>query len=97
LLLSDDLAERFEAVLREENPAFDERRRFLEDCVARLPEKSRRALDMKYGQGTSTEALAKSLSSSVNAARILLCRARRAVGECMERSLRLMRAGGDSA
>lgn len=97
LLLSGDLAERFEKVLLEETPSFDERRRFLDDCMAKLPEKSRRALDLKYRQDKSTEVLAESLASTVNAVRILLCRARQAVGECMERALRRMQAGENSA
>jgi RNA polymerase sigma-70 factor (ECF subfamily) len=86
LVLTDDLSGQVGEQLSAGAGEIDARRAHLAHCVDRLPETSRRALDMKYGRGLAAAKIAEALSVTVNAVRLTLYRARRAIAECLRRS-----------
>lgn len=56
----------------------------LEACVARLDERSRQVLEMRYRQGLSREAMATELSLSPDGVKNLLQRAKQKLRACLE-------------
>lgn len=85
VILTGDLPEKFEEKLASISEELDERRAFLDRCVDRLPDRSRKALEMYYRSSMSTDVIATFIGSTANAVRILLTRARRAIAECLEK------------
>jgi RNA polymerase sigma-70 factor (ECF subfamily) len=65
----------------------------LEICVEELDGRGRQAVDLVYGQGASTAEAAGRLNMSPGAARMLLCRVRAALRECVQ--TRLVAEGAD--
>ncbi len=63
-------------------------RKALEECVAALPERSRRLLNLKYEARASMKDIARELGQSFEAVTKALYRLRRALLECVERKLR---------
>jgi RNA polymerase sigma-70 factor (ECF subfamily) len=59
----------------------------LEHCVARLPDRSRRLLALRYGQSQSPETIAGHLGMTITAVYQALWRLRAALRQCMERYL----------
>lgn len=88
LVLTEDLSELVGANLRASAPAADRRRAFLAQCLAKLPDRSRRAVALRYEQGRTTGAVAAELGATVNAARLLLFKARAALARCLDRAVR---------
>lgn len=96
-VLSGEVAEEFEEQLQASAPQFDERSVFVDECLRKLPERMRAAVEQKYSAGLSSEKTATSLGLTVNALRIMLCRARQAIDECLRKSLQQgAGAGGGS-
>jgi RNA polymerase sigma-70 factor len=73
---SDDAAEEWER-----------RQQALNDCVAALPEKSRRMLSLRYEARRSVEEVARALGQSFDAVTKSLYRLRQALADCVERKL----------
>lgn len=65
------------------------RERALKDCMQNLPEKSARALAMKYHSGFSISAVAAQLGSTVAGITKLLSRLRQGLGECVDKKLQV--------
>lgn len=94
LVLTDDLSERLGTALDSETRKSDVQRAFLDYCLGRLPENTRRAVEMKYRRGLSTAALAAALGVTANAVRINLCRARQLLADCLRRAAGSPAEGG---
>jgi RNA polymerase sigma-70 factor (ECF subfamily) len=78
------------AFSEEEQDADDEwqrRQQALDDCVATLPEKSRRMLSLRYEGRQSVEEVASAMGQSFDAVTKALYRLRQALTECVERKL----------
>jgi len=65
----------------------DEMRDALEDCVDKLPERSRRVIELRYRQGKRVEGIAQMLGSTANAVSGVLFRVRQSLRDCIERRL----------
>jgi RNA polymerase sigma-70 factor (ECF subfamily) len=63
------------------------RQQALDDCVATLPEKSRRMLSLRYEGRQSVEEVARATGQSFDAVTKSLYRLRQALTECVERKL----------
>jgi len=84
-----------EAAPRGEEGSDAERREALARCLQDLPRsRTRRALELRYGEGRPGSSVARELGISVNALYTLLSRARKALQECIERRLRAGEAAG---
>ena len=57
----------------------------LRRCLAELPARSRRAVELRYGEGRSRDAIAAELELTPEGAKSLLMRIRRALGDCIRR------------
>ena len=74
----------------ESDDAADEwqrRQQALNDCVAALPEKSRRMLSLRYEARKPVEEVARALGQSFDAVTKSLYRLRQALADCVERKL----------
>ena len=65
----------------------DDRVEAIQDCVERLPEKSRSLLAMKYDQGLSGQELAEKLDRPLNTIYVTLSRIHTRLRECIQRHL----------
>lgn len=59
----------------------------LDGCIQKLPNKSRRLLELKYKQELTCDAVAETMESTGQAIRVALFRARAALRDCINRSL----------
>jgi RNA polymerase sigma-70 factor, ECF subfamily len=59
--------------------------RVVAECVAQLPERSRAALTMRYGDGLARDGIADRLGLSAEGVKSLLARVRAALAECVRR------------
>jgi RNA polymerase sigma-70 factor (ECF subfamily) len=59
----------------------------LDECVASLPERSRRMLSLRYEACASMEDVAKTMGQTFGAVTKALYRVRRALLDCVERKL----------
>jgi RNA polymerase sigma-70 factor (ECF subfamily) len=66
---------------------WERRQQALDECVASLPERSRRMLSLRYEARASVEAVAGEMGQSFNAVTKALYRLRRALADCVERKL----------
>lgn len=71
----------------EESSAWAERQQALDQCVAALPERSRRMLMLRYEARASMEEVARAMGQSFEAVTKTLYRVRRALLDCVERKL----------
>ena len=63
------------------------RQKALDDCVAALPERSRRMLSLRYEARKSVEEVARATGQSFDAVKKSLYRLRQALADCVERKL----------
>ena len=82
------LVEAAERAQTRPSPSFDA----LEHCLAKLPEKSRRLLALRYAEAQPLEAIAADIRATREAVYQALSRLRRRLRDCMQRWLA---AGGD--
>jgi len=61
------------------------RKRFLRECVAKLTERVRRMLDLRYTRGCSATEVADALSQTVPSVNVALFRARQSLAVCVQR------------
>lgn len=66
---------------------WERRQQALDECVASLPEKSRRMLSLRYEARAPVEEVASEMGQSFNAVTKALYRLRQALGDCVERKL----------
>ena len=86
-VLSGEVAEQFEEKLQSAAPRFDERSVFVDECLQKLPERMRTAIEKKYRSEMTSAETAATMGLTVNALRILLCRARQAIDDCLKKAL----------
>jgi RNA polymerase sigma-70 factor (ECF subfamily) len=82
----------FEAVAQETaamSEELGERQQVLGDCVAKLRPNYREMLRLRYEEGGSADAIAQRLGRSVDAIYNALSRLRKALGDCIDRKVRL--------
>ncbi|MDA7597654.1 sigma-70 family RNA polymerase sigma factor [bacterium] len=60
----------------------------LEQCIEKLPDKSRRLLELRYEDGASAEEMASILESTAGSVRVLLHRVRNLLGDCIQKEMR---------
>ena len=87
LAFSDLLLDKIAAVLvdrHEERPA---RQAALEHCLEKLPDKSRRLLDLRYVEETSIESMAQQIKSTAGTVRVTLFRVRDVLARCIQSQL----------
>lgn len=89
VVADSELLDLVEQAFNEQTKAADDRRQVLMECIDRLPEKSKRLLQMKYEQGLSFAAMAERLQRSLDSLKMALCRVRQALLECAEKRLRV--------
>jgi RNA polymerase sigma factor (sigma-70 family) len=71
----------------DEADEWQRRQQALDDCVAALPEKSRRMLSLRYEARKSVEEVAKATGQTFDAVTKALYRLRQALTDCVERKL----------
>ena len=79
----------------EENPILrtSDRQQALNDCLAVLPQKSKRLLTLKYDEGYSLDKIAQTVEQSTAAVVKALLRLRHALSICVEKKLKLSALG----
>ena len=63
-------------------------REVLERCLGKLDGRSKKAIALRYAKGLSSPAVAEEMRLSSGAVRMLLCRVRQALRECIEQRVR---------
>lgn len=71
----------------ESGDLWERRQQALDDCVASLPEKSRRLLSLRYEGRVPVEEIARRVGQSFDAVTKALYRLRQALSDCVERKL----------
>jgi RNA polymerase sigma-70 factor (ECF subfamily) len=59
----------------------------LEQCIDKLPPKSRKLLDLRYLEDASMDAIAKVIGSTAGSVRVMLFRVRNVLAECVKAEL----------
>ena len=59
----------------------------LEHCLEKLPDKSRRLLDLRYVEETSIESMAQQIKSTAGTVRVTLFRVRDVLARCIQSQL----------
>ena len=86
-LRSDTLLERYAESMVRHQETFSRRREALEDCLERLPERSRSMIQRRYHEGLNIEQIAAAVRSTPASVRVTLFRIREALAECIDRKL----------
>lgn len=90
VVFSDALLEQLAAVIADQPPQESSARRLaLDECLDQLPTRSRQLLDLKYVDNLSIDALAKQTGITAGSARVMLCRIRDRLAECVDARLKL--------
>lgn len=87
-MFDDDLVHQIATsyqVIAEDNPA----KELLDGCLEQVRGRARHALWLRYFDGFSSDRVADEMKLSSGAVRMLLCRTRSALKECIERQLNL--------
>ena len=71
----------------------DLRQQILRDCLKSIPDRGRKVLGLKYGEGKLSRDIARETGMQVGAVDMLLSRLRRALQECVSRKLTAVRHG----
>jgi RNA polymerase sigma-70 factor (ECF subfamily) len=90
-LFDDELVERISQGYQRFASTADPFREALEQCMTRLDGRARRAIELRYAREMNFEEAAREMHMKAGAVRMLLCRTRQLLRECIER--RLQRAG----
>ena len=86
LVFSETLLERFELALVQSHQQ-DERQAALARCLEKLPEKSRRLIELRYESETSMQHVADALNSTAASVRVMLFRIRNQLAQCVKAEL----------
>jgi RNA polymerase sigma-70 factor, ECF subfamily len=87
LVISETLMDQLADALVVRQPHVAARQAALERCVEKLPEKSRRMLDLRYAEEASVEEMAAALRSTPGSVRVMLLRIRNLLAQCIEGEL----------
>ena len=87
LVFSETLMDQLADALVERQPRVAGRKAALGRCVEKLPEKSRRMLNLRYAEDTSVEEMAAALRSTPGSVRVMLLRIRNLLAQCIEGEL----------
>ena len=75
-------------------PGYSElRQQILRDCLKSIPDRSRRVLGLKYGEGKPSREISRETGMQVGAVDVLLSRLRRVLQDCVSRKLTAARHG----
>jgi RNA polymerase sigma-70 factor (ECF subfamily) len=85
--LDDNLLDKYATVLAERQQAVPARREALENCLEKLPDRSRALVRMKYHDGWKIDQIAEAIRSTSASVRVTLFRIRDALADCIERRL----------
>lgn len=85
--LSDELLERYAESMVRHQETISRRREALDECLERLPERSRSMIRLRYQDGLKIEQIAASIRSTPASVRVTLFRIREALAECIDRKL----------
>jgi RNA polymerase sigma-70 factor (ECF subfamily) len=84
-LFNDQLVERIALSYQRFAEEADPIREALEQCLARLNGRARKVVDLRYAKGLSSPDVAKKMRLSAGAVRMLLCRVRQTLRDCIEK------------
>jgi RNA polymerase sigma-70 factor, ECF subfamily len=87
LVFDDDVFKTLLAQAEEEVVETEQTYAKLDECIRKLPEALRKAIEERYLKGFSVQEIAKHLERSDNAVSLLLMRARQLLADCVQRSL----------
>jgi RNA polymerase sigma-70 factor, ECF subfamily len=87
LVFSETLMDQLAEALVVRQPRVAERQAALERCVEKLPEKSRRLLNLRHAEETPVEEMAVTLESTPGSVRVMLFRIRNLLAQCIEGEL----------
>jgi RNA polymerase sigma-70 factor, ECF subfamily len=87
LVFSEALMDQLADALVVRQPHVAARQAALQRCVEKLPEKSRRMLNLRYVEGSSVEEMATALRSTSGSVRVMLLRIRNLLAQCIEGEL----------
>jgi RNA polymerase sigma-70 factor (ECF subfamily) len=93
-IFSDALLDRLAAVI--EKRSFHDlsaRQLALEQCLEKLPERSRSMLDLRYVENLPMESIAERTGVTLGSTRVMLCRIRNRLASCIESRLKLEARG----
>ena len=88
LVFSESLLDQLGHSLVTRQTAKSDRAAALEQCIEKLPEKSRQLLELRYEDGASAEEMAASLKSSAGSVRVMLHRIRNLLADCIQKEMR---------
>ncbi|HSI32056.1 MAG: sigma-70 family RNA polymerase sigma factor [Phycisphaerae bacterium] len=91
---SDLVLDRITEVMVRRQPAQPARQTALEHCIEKLPEKSRRLLDLRYAESGSAESIARATGSTAGSVRVMLHRVREALADCIRSQLATWEGSG---
>ena len=86
-----DLLERISEAYEELAPEFEERSRALRECLRSVKGRAGELLRLRYGESLKPNAIAARVGMAVVAVRVMLCRTRATLRECIERKLKLQK------
>jgi RNA polymerase sigma-70 factor, ECF subfamily len=86
-VFDDELVEKIALSYQQFVDDGDPFRAVLEHCLDELHGRPRRAIALRYEKGLESPAIAKRLNVSTGAVRMLLCRARKLIKQCVENRL----------
>jgi RNA polymerase sigma-70 factor, ECF subfamily len=87
LAFSDLLLDKIAAVLADRHEERPARQAKLEQCLEKLPPKSRRLLDLRYVEDNSIESVAQEIQSTAGSVRVMLFRIRNVLSRCIQSQL----------
>ena len=85
--IPDVTLDQIAAVLVERHPDRPRRQVALEECLEKLPEKSRRMLELRYLEDHPIDDVAKAIQTTNGAARVMLFRVRKVLADCIHARL----------
>jgi RNA polymerase sigma-70 factor (ECF subfamily) len=87
IVFSETLLDQTAARLVERQAADHAGAAALEKCLDKLPLKSRRLLDLRYGEDASMEKIAQAVESTAGSVRVMLFRIRNLLADCVKGEL----------
>ena len=86
-VFSEAILNQIAAVLVQRQPERSARQEALEQCIEKLPQKSRRLIELRYMEQKSVESVAKAIDSTTGAVRVMLFRIRDMLADCIQSQL----------
>lgn len=86
-LFDDEIVDRIAFSYQQYAEEADPRRKALEDCLKKLTGRSRHVISLRYEQGLDGVAIAEKMRLSAGAVRMLLCRVRQSLRECVDQCM----------